>query len=176
MIYSKHLSIFRRRKISYFVIPLVILSTIFVLHQIVLFVEFTSDSQNQNAKPGSTPLAVRGVHAQRAKFYEPNRHNQFVCIGSLEVIDLKMVNDDYCDCLDGTDEPGTSACTNGVFYCGNHERNPRYIPSSMVNDGICDCCDGSDEWSNNVIFPSTKGIRLCARELLRPTPIIYHGH
>lgn len=55
-------------------------------------------------------------------------------------------NDDYCDCADGSDEPGTSACSgiDSRFQC--HDNTvPRSIPSSMVDDGICDCCDGSDE-------------------------------
>ena len=48
---------------------------------------------------------------------------------------------------DGSDEPGTSACSNGSFYCSNRGFKPSNLKSSRVNDGICDCCDGSDEWA-----------------------------
>jgi protein kinase C substrate 80K-H len=53
--------------------------------------------------------------------------------------------DEYCDCADGSDEPGTSACANSRFYCRNVGAKGRILPSSRVNDGVCDCCDGSDE-------------------------------
>ena len=42
---------------------------------------------------------------------------------------------------------GTSACSNGVFYCANKGHSPLTLISSRVNDGICDCCDASDELS-----------------------------
>ena len=46
-----------------------------------------------------------------------------------------------CDCSDGRDEPGTSACAglslkrNTKFYCS---KTNSYIYSSRVNDGFCD--------------------------------------
>jgi hypothetical protein len=48
------------------------------------------------------------------------------------------INDDYCDCVEsGVDEPGTSACSNGRFYCNNAGFRGAFIHSSFVDDGIC---------------------------------------
>ncbi|KAM7486439.1 hypothetical protein LguiA_002448 [Lonicera macranthoides] len=66
-----------------------------------------------------------------------------------------QLNDDFCDCVDGTDEPGTSACPNGKFYCRNAGHTPLFVHSSRVNDGICDCCDGSDEYDGKVNCSNT---------------------
>lgn len=52
-------------------------------------------------------------------------------------IPFDWVNDDYCDCNDGSDEPGTSACHNGRFYCLNLGHRAMEVPSSRVNDQIC---------------------------------------
>ena len=47
-----------------------------------------------------------------------NNSYEFIQDGS-DSVPFDMVNDDYCDCKDGSDEPGTAACPNGSFYCSN---------------------------------------------------------
>jgi hypothetical protein len=77
----------------------------------------------------------------------------WMCRESRELIGSALVNDDYCDCEDGSDEVGTSACSHtGVrFTC----KAQQYItiPTSMVNDLICDCCDGYDS-TTHTFMPS----------------------
>ncbi|TMW56926.1 hypothetical protein Poli38472_002851 [Pythium oligandrum] len=71
----------------------------------------------------------------------------------VDTIDASKLNDDYCDCADGSDEPLTSACAritfdlpssnvNRLFWCSNSAQS---VPLTTVGDGVCDCCDGSDE-------------------------------
>eukprot|EP01006_Ploeotia_vitrea_P063944 TRINITY_DN8659_c0_g1_i1.p1 TRINITY_DN8659_c0_g1~~TRINITY_DN8659_c0_g1_i1.p1 ORF type:complete len:550 (-),score=152.70 TRINITY_DN8659_c0_g1_i1:108-1646(-) len=69
----------------------------------------------------------------------------FECNDHSKTISGDFVNDDYCDCPDGSDEPATSACSY-KFYCTNAGHIAEELPSSRVNDGICDCCDGTDEY------------------------------
>lgn len=86
---------------------------------------------------------VVGVAPSDMRNYQPNEDGFFTCLDGKLNITWNSVNDDYCDCSDGTDEPGTDACPNTKFYCAGRAF---YLPSSRINDGICDCCDGSDEW------------------------------
>lgn len=83
----------------------------------------------------------------------------FGCADGSAFLWLAAVNDDYCDCADGSDEPGTAACAHSdeanafqqpSFECTRLKRDGQSIvvqriPVSMVDDGICDCCDGADE-------------------------------
>lgn len=92
----------------------------------------------------------RGVSPQDAEKYVPNEQGKWACLGNPEIIlDWNQVNDDFCDCPDGSDEPGSSACPNGKFWCNNEGHRGQFIDSSLVGDGVCDydvCCDGSDEY------------------------------
>ncbi|EJD53947.1 endoplasmic reticulum protein [Auricularia subglabra TFB-10046 SS5] len=94
--------------------------------------------------------AVAGVEPRKAALYTPISGSgapTWKCLNDSRVIPFSAVNDDYCDCADGSDEPGTSACPNSSFYCINQGHIGSYISSTRVNDGLCEpeCCDGSDE-------------------------------
>ena len=96
----------------------------------------------------SADLGLRGVSPEARSSYEASLSaGLFSCLDGSGKILSKAVNDNYCDCRDGSDEPGTSACSNGKFYCRNRGFVAKSIPSMFVDDGVCDCCDGSDELS-----------------------------
>ncbi|KAI1155550.1 glucosidase II beta subunit-like protein-domain-containing protein [Nemania diffusa] len=125
--------------------------------------------QNGIAKAASLP---RGVGPEFVKFYETK--DTFACIAHPSiVIKASQVNDNTCDCPDGSDEPGTAACalldslspvqplpaslsgttntTNALpgFWCANKGHVGAYVPFLFVNDGVCDydlCCDGTEEY------------------------------
>ncbi|ORY61501.1 glucosidase II beta subunit-like protein [Pseudomassariella vexata] len=114
----------------------------------------------------------RGVGPEFAKFYDIT--DTFACIGHPSIsIAVSKVNDNSCDCPDGSDEPGTAACANidplsppqplpnslsGTtntsnalpgFWCANEGHIGTYVPFMYVNDGVCDydlCCDGTEEY------------------------------
>lgn len=88
-------------------------------------------------------------------------NTEFDCKDGSKTIPLSQVNDNFCDCVtDGSDEPATSACDKGIYYCENKGYIGKKIFSSQVEDGICDCCDGSDEYPQ-IDTSSTKPITQC---------------
>ncbi|KAF7822941.1 glucosidase 2 subunit beta [Senna tora] len=95
---------------------------------------------------------LHGVHPLDEKYY---RSEVIKCKDGSKSFSRDRLNDNFCDCTDGTDEPGTSACPAGKFYCQNLGSKPQFIFSSRVNDLFCDCCDGSDEYDGSIHCPNT---------------------
>ncbi|XP_024361244.1 glucosidase 2 subunit beta isoform X2 [Physcomitrium patens] len=96
--------------------------------------------------------SLLGIAPPDLKYFEGST---FLCKDGSKRVPKARLNDNFCDCVDGTDEPGTSACPQSRFYCKNVGYVPQKIYSSRVNDGICDCCDGSDEYNGFVECPNT---------------------
>ncbi|KAK8959997.1 hypothetical protein KSP40_PGU000140 [Platanthera guangdongensis] len=93
-----------------------------------------------------------GISPQDEKYYSGAI---IACSDGSKTFPHNHLNDGYCDCPDGTDEPGTSACPESKFYCRNIGDVPQQLFSSRVNDGICDCCDGSDEYDVDITCQNT---------------------
>ena len=76
-------------------------------------------SQTATRKDGahvSTIERLIGVNPAMLDRYQPGKDQLFHCLdGKGPGIRLEAINDEYCDCGDGSDEPGTSACSNGRY-------------------------------------------------------------
>lgn len=99
---------------------------------------------------------VRGAHPSKIHLYDVD---VFSCDDGRTRVPRARINDEYCDCADGSDEPGTSACAGRTgapgFYCPNLGSTPKTVASSRVDDGVCDCCDGSDERGTSTMNKKT---------------------
>lgn len=97
---------------------------------------------------------VRGIRIRDIDNYTKVFVDQkFRCLDGSKEIAWERLNDDFCDCRDGSDETFTNACANGKFYCTKQIRHKTgrgqdvFVPTSRINDGICDCkLDCSDEF------------------------------
>jgi len=96
------------------------------------------------APPAASLAPTSGVPPDQQALYAGP---EFSCKDGSGKIAIAQVNDNFCDCADGSDEPATAACgsSGAQFWCVNKGHHGKFLFASMVNDGVCDCCDGSDE-------------------------------
>lgn len=76
----------------------------------------------------------RGVAPADAAFYLPGAGDTFTCRTGSPTLSYGKLNDNYCDCPDGSDEPGTSACSmlaSATFYCQNWGDEAKFILSQV---------------------------------------------
>jgi hypothetical protein len=63
----------------------------------------------------SDPFGIDPVLSNSYKAAINHGNNSFTCLDQSQIIPLSSLNGGKCDCPDGSDEPGTSACINGHF-------------------------------------------------------------
>uniref|UniRef100_A0A4W5K2I9 EF-hand domain-containing protein n=1 Tax=Hucho hucho TaxID=62062 RepID=A0A4W5K2I9_9TELE len=79
---------------------------------------------------------IRGISLSYKRFYRERK--SFLCIDGSKMIPFDQVNDDYCDCVDGSDEPGKDARAVDRCHCVD-----------------IDCCDASDEYRSQTPCQNT---------------------
>ena len=89
--------------------PLISVSRSFLVCLISQLLFLSAHSGSSSSMGEDLSRMARGVPLMKRSLYDPNIQT-FSCLDGSRVIPVRQVNDDYCDCKDGSDEPGTSAC------------------------------------------------------------------
>lgn len=164
---------FYKRKLFFFFIIVLIFAIIFIIYQFIFinqlstnsridFIEISRHTPQHEKLIEVRPVppaklarnnVIKGIRIRDIDSYQQKFPNQlFKCLHSHEEITFDKINDDFCDCQDGSDETQTNACANGKFYCTKQLRHKTgrgqdvFVPTSRINDKICDCSDCSDEF------------------------------
>jgi Glucosidase II beta subunit-like len=118
--------------------------------------------------PQASIVASQQRRKRRSSASSYHQQETFQCVADGTI--TGYLNDDFCDCPDGSDEPLTSACSHvlvgiPIFSCtqssslrqvrtrdrmksGESDR-ATFVFASRVLDGVRDCPDGIDERSNS---------------------------
>ncbi len=57
------------------------------------------------AQCSPSTMNIRGLDPSLAEHYNP-KGDKFICLDGGKSIMYSLINDDFCDCFDGSDEPG----------------------------------------------------------------------
>ena len=74
--------------------------------------------KKQSSKLVARAISLKGVgpaHVIHKVVNSTSNTKLFTCIDGSKSVQLTSFNDDFCDCPDGSDEPGTNACNNGRY-------------------------------------------------------------
>lgn len=161
---------FYKQKLFVFFVLLLLSSILFLAYQLYFVNQLASSTEMLIAEHhtdhhnGPTPKRVLESNPKREfvkgiRIRDIDRYTRifvdqkFKCLDGTQEVAWERLNDDFCDCEDGTDETYTNACANGKFYCTKQLRHKTgrgqdvFVPTSRLNDGICDCkLDCSDEF------------------------------
>jgi hypothetical protein len=128
------------------IVLIVILIGIFLLIYQMKSLEFPGDEFLDYSGHGKVVqkekhIHLKGIRPSDIPIYIPNEQGNFMCFHTREEIAFSRVNDDFCDCLfDGSDEPGTSACPNGRFYCDTQKNGfPGTLGITHINVQTVTC-------------------------------------
>ena len=112
--------------------PLLRLLALFMLlNRVHSFFNFPKSAEKDTEVSSAV---IRGVPHYKQGQYEGD---VLFCDDKTKTYTKNEINDGYCDCLDGSDEPGTSACPGNIFHCVNKGYRITQIYSSRVDDGEC---------------------------------------
>ena len=53
-------------------------------------------------------INIRGINPSLAQYYE-QKGDLFKCLDGQKTIMYSLINDNFCDCFDGSDEPGNTS-------------------------------------------------------------------
>ena len=115
------------RAAPFVLVPLLLLGLVYYVYvQELPSAELKAGSGQQFLSRSGTALWKQqpsaGGRVACARGVSPRHLFQYCCTGSFvcsdgSEISCAWVNDDYCDCLDGSDEPGTPACSHTKVCC-----------------------------------------------------------
>lgn len=110
-----------------------LLAFLLLLNRVQSFFNFPKSGQKETVVSSDV---IRGVPHYKQGQYEGD---VLFCDDKTKTFTKNEINDGYCDCKDGSDEPGTSACSGNTFHCVNKGYRITQIFSSRVDDGeFCD--------------------------------------
>lgn len=109
------MNLFKRKRLRSLLLSVCFVGLVYISHQILLTLKLTLYLKESVVDSAAVPDTLVKVETYEREETTPK---DLVCDSGIKLTP-DQINDDYCDCVDGSDEAGTSACPNSVFLCKN---------------------------------------------------------